>query len=128
MRWRSPLGRDGQSTSAQPPSSTTFDGDAPVRAVSSGLAGSIRAGASATRDLISNLPSIRPSAQRLLCRFDRLAADLDAILFMFAIGLALLDATCLVAQRVVDWLPPMATWSLDNLPSLMATGTKAPLP
>jgi hypothetical protein len=36
---------------------------------------------------------------------DRIAADLNVLLIMFAIGLAALDLTFLVSQHVVDRLP-----------------------
>jgi hypothetical protein len=40
-----------------------------------------------------------------LRRLDRIAADLNVILLMFAIGLATLDLTFIVTQRVIDRLP-----------------------
>ena len=40
-------------------------------------------------------------------RLERAAGDFNVVLLMFAIGLAVLDATCFVAQRVVDHLPPV---------------------
>ena len=38
---------------------------------------------------------------------DRIAADLNVLLIIFAIGLATLDLTFLVAQHVVERLPQM---------------------
>jgi hypothetical protein len=38
---------------------------------------------------------------------DRGAADLNIVLTVFAIGLATLDLTCIVTQRLVDRLPPL---------------------
>lgn len=40
-------------------------------------------------------------------RLDRIAADLNVLLVMFAIGLAALDLTFLVTQRLIDRLPAM---------------------
>lgn len=40
-----------------------------------------------------------------LRRLDRLAGDLNALLTVFAIGLATLDLTCLIGQHIVDRLP-----------------------
>jgi hypothetical protein len=42
---------------------------------------------------------------QLLGRIDRIAADLNVVLLIFAVGLATLDLTFLVTQRVVDRLP-----------------------
>lgn len=42
-----------------------------------------------------------------LRRIDRFAAELNLPLVVLAIGLAALDVTVLVAQHVVDALPPM---------------------
>ena len=41
-----------------------------------------------------------------LRRLDRLAADLNVLLVMFAIGLATLDLTFLLSQRLLDRLSP----------------------
>jgi hypothetical protein len=38
-------------------------------------------------------------------RLDRIAADLNVILVIFAVGLATLDLTFLVTQKVIDRLP-----------------------
>jgi hypothetical protein len=40
-------------------------------------------------------------------RLDRMAADLNVVLTIFAIGLATLDLTFLVTQRVIDRLPEL---------------------
>jgi hypothetical protein len=42
-----------------------------------------------------------------LRRLDRIAADLNVLLIAFAMGLASLDLTVLVAQHVIDRLPQM---------------------
>jgi hypothetical protein len=41
----------------------------------------------------------------LLRRIDRMAAEVNALLVVVAIGLAMLDLACL-AQKLVDSLPP----------------------
>ena len=47
-----------------------------------------------------------PSKRReWLRRLDRIAADLNILLLMFAIGLATLDLTFIVAEQVIDRLP-----------------------
>jgi hypothetical protein len=55
-----------------------------------------------TRDPSRPDPSSRGEWRR---RLDRIAADLNVLLVMFAIGLATLDLTFLVTQRVIDRLP-----------------------
>lgn len=49
-----------------------------------------------------------------LKRLDRLAADLNVVLLLFAFGLATLDATLFVTQRVVDQLPNLQRAALVN--------------
>ncbi len=49
----------------------------------------------------------RSRRREWLRRLDRIAADLNILLVMFAIGLATLDLTFLVAQHVIDRLPQM---------------------
>ena len=51
------------------------------------------------------LPHNRPSIKALLRRLDRAAADLNVLLVVIAIGLAALDVTFLLTQKVVDHLP-----------------------
>ena len=43
--------------------------------------------------------------RQLLQRVDKVAADLNVILLIFAVGLATLDFTFLVTQKVIDRLP-----------------------
>ena len=50
---------------------------------------------------------------QLLERVDRIAADLNVVLLIFAVGLATLDLTFFVTQRVVDRLPQV-TRLADN--------------
>ena len=44
----------------------------------------------------------------LLVRLDRVAGEVNAFLFVLALGLAALDLTCLWAFRMADALPAMA--------------------
>lgn len=61
-------------------------------------------------------------------RLDRFAADLNVVLVMFAIGLATLDLTFLVTQRIVDRLPEMTRMvAVDSTPPNI-TGGRARLP
>jgi hypothetical protein len=47
------------------------------------------------------------SPRQFVRRLDRLAGDMNAFLFAFAIGLAILDTTCFVAIRVSQAFPPL---------------------
>jgi hypothetical protein len=61
-------------------------------------------------------PQNRPSIREVLRRVDRVAADLNVLLVVVAIGLAALDMTFLLTQAVVDNLPPIARVSYDQAP------------
>ena len=50
---------------------------------------------------------IRFARREWVQRVDRFAADLNIVLMIFAIGLATLDLTFLVTQRVVEGLPEL---------------------
>jgi hypothetical protein len=51
-------------------------------------------------------------------RVDRIAADMNVLLVVIAIGLATLDVTFLISKKVVDYLPPVTRVSHDaELPS-----------
>jgi hypothetical protein len=52
-------------------------------------------------------PPNRSRRKEWLTCLDRIAADLNVLLILFAIGLATLDLTFLVAYHVVDRLPQM---------------------
>jgi hypothetical protein len=43
--------------------------------------------------------------RQLIQRVDKVAGDLNVILLVFAVGLATLDFTFLVTQKVIDRLP-----------------------
>jgi hypothetical protein len=61
-------------------------------------------------------PHNRLSIKELLRRADRVAADLNVLLVVVAIGLAALDMTFLVTKTVVDNLPPITRISYDAPP------------
>lgn len=50
-------------------------------------------------------PHWKPRFEAAMRRFDRIAADLNIVLAVFAIGLAVLDVTFLTTQHIVDRLP-----------------------
>ena len=62
-------------------------------------------------------PHNRLSIKELVRRADRVAADLNVLLVVVAIGLAALDMTFLVTQKVVDNLPPITRVSYDPGPT-----------
>jgi hypothetical protein len=62
---------------------------------------------------------------QLLERVDRIAADLNVVLLIFAVGLATLDLTFLVTQRVVDRLPQV-TRLADNATPAADSAAAAP--
>jgi hypothetical protein len=53
------------------------------------------------------VPQKRISVREILRRADRIAGDINVLLVVIAIGLATLDATFFVSQKVVDHLPPI---------------------
>jgi hypothetical protein len=59
-------------------------------------------------------PHNRLSIKELVRRADRVAADLNVLLVVVAIGLAALDMTFLVTQKVVDNLPPITRVSYET--------------
>jgi hypothetical protein len=52
----------------------------------------------------------------MLRRADRVAGDLNVLLVVIAIGLATLDVTFLLTQKVVDNLPPITRVNYDAAP------------
>jgi hypothetical protein len=56
----------------------------------------------------------RTSIRDILRRIDRVAADLNVLLVVVAIGLATLDVTFLITQKVVDHLPPVTRMTYDT--------------
>ena len=61
-------------------------------------------------------PHNRLLIKEVLRRIDRVAADLNVLLVVIAIGLAALDMTFLVTQKVMDNLPPITRVSYDQAP------------
>ncbi len=61
-------------------------------------------------------PQNRLLLRDLLRRADRIAADLNVLLVVIAIGLATLDFTFLVTQKAIDNLPPITRMSYDQAP------------
>jgi hypothetical protein len=57
-------------------------------------------------------------------RIDRIAGDLNVVLLVFAVGLATLDLTFMVTQKVVDRLPQVTRLADDASP--VAAATPAP--
>jgi hypothetical protein len=52
--------------------------------------------------------------RQLMQRVDKIAADLNVVLLIFAVGLATLDFTFLVTQKVIDRLPEVARMAPDQ--------------
>jgi len=53
-------------------------------------------------------PQNDDSPKRLLARLDRVAREMNVLLLVLALGLAVLDLPCLWAVRMADALPAMA--------------------
>ena len=62
------------------------------------------------------LPQQRQSFQEFFRRADRVAADLNVLLVVVAMGLAMLDFTMFVTQRMIDNLPPITQISDGQTP------------
>ena len=62
-------------------------------------------------------PQARLSIKEKLGRIDRIAADLNVLLVVVAIGLAVLDTTFVVTLSVVNHLPPVTRMSIDQPPT-----------
>lgn len=56
------------------------------------------------------------SASQFMQRVDKIAADLNVVLLIFAVGLATLDLTFMVTQKVVDRLPQVTRLADDAAP------------
>jgi hypothetical protein len=65
-------------------------------------------------------PRGRSSIREFFRRADRITADLNVLLVVVAIGLATLDFTFLVTQKVVESLPPVTRISYDQPPQTPA--------
>lgn len=74
-------------------------------------------------------PNTRIAVRETLRRVDRIAGDLNVLLIVVAIGLATLDFTFLVTQKVIDSLPPVTRVVYDDSPfKAHQTQTEAPAP
>lgn len=62
-------------------------------------------------------PQTRLSLREKFKRIDRVAADLNVLLVVVAIGLAVLDMTFVVTLSVVNHLPPITHVSYDEAPT-----------
>ena len=58
----------------------------------------------------------RVPVRQMLRRIDRAAGDLNVLLVVLAIGLAALDVTFLITQKVVDHLPQVPRVTYDDGP------------
>lgn len=65
---------------------------------------------------MTNPPSPRQASnwRDRLRRLDRFAADMNVVLVLFAIGLAVLDMTFVMTQSVIDHLPPVQQLATDG--------------
>jgi hypothetical protein len=54
-------------------------------------------------------------------RIDKVAADLNVVLIVFAVGLATLDFTFMVTQKVIDRLPQVTRMVDDASPGAVGT-------
>src|ERR1700693_4390203 len=59
--------------------------------------------------------------RQLMERVDKVAADLNVVLIVFAVGLATLDFTFMVTQKVIDRLPQVTRIADDASPNVVAT-------
>jgi hypothetical protein len=64
--------------------------------------------------------------REFLRRADKIAGDLNVVLFIFVIGLATLDFTFLLTQKVVEALPPATRMVQDQSDSPL-TQQQAPV-
>jgi hypothetical protein len=61
-------------------------------------------------------PGKRIRLKEVARRIDRIAGDLNVLLVVIAVGLATLDLTFLVTQKVVEHLPPVTRVVPDQTP------------
>jgi hypothetical protein len=62
-------------------------------------------------------PRSRVLLKETLRRIDRIAGDLNVLLVVVAIGLATLDLTFLLTQKVIDHLPPVTRVVYESRPA-----------
>ena len=58
--------------------------------------------------------------RHLMQRIDKVAGDLNIVLIVFAVGLATLDFTFMVTQKVIDRLPQVTRMTDDASPNVVA--------
>jgi hypothetical protein len=63
--------------------------------------------------------------RHLMERIDKVAADLNVVLIVFAVGLATLDFTFMVTQKVIDRLPQVTRLADDAAPTVSAPAPAA---
>jgi hypothetical protein len=61
-------------------------------------------------------PRMRIGIKEAARRLDRIAGDLNVLLVVIAVGLATLDLTFLVTQKVVEHLPPVTRVVYEQAP------------
>ena len=66
--------------------------------------------------MIGLSPRNRSTVRQVIRRADRVAADLNMLLVVIAIGLATLDVTFLFTQKVIDHLPPITRVTYVSAP------------
>jgi len=64
--------------------------------------------------------------REFLRRVDKIAGDLNVVLFIFMVGLATLDFTFLVTQKVVESLPPASRIVHDQSDSIFSQNQTPP--
>jgi hypothetical protein len=64
--------------------------------------------------------------RQLMEKVDKVASDLNVVLIVFAVGLATLDFTFMVTQKVIDRLPQVTRLSDEATPSVSAPAPVAP--
>jgi hypothetical protein len=69
-----------------------------------------------TQMMLRLSPEKRLSLREKFKQIDRIAGDLNVLLVVVAIGLAVLDMTFVVTLSVIDNLPPITRMSVDQAP------------
>jgi len=71
-------------------------------------------------------PQTRTSFKDLIQRLDRVAGHLNVLLVVVALGLATLDFTFFLTEKIVDALPPVTHITYDNTPQQAPAQQHAP--
>ena len=72
------------------------------------------------------LPQPRPSFREFFRRVDRVAGDLNVLLVVVAMGLAMLDFTFFVTERMIDSLPQITVVTDGQQPPAGNSGQTTP--